>query len=153
MRHISRIGAILVIALAAHLAFAQTTLYKSTLPDGRIVYGEKPAAGAVKVEEMKADTSKKGVIPPSSRELEAARQAGFAKARGEASGTALRAAEEKVKQAEAELVAGKEPQPGERTGTAGGGSRLNDSYWERQKKLEQSVDQARAELEKMRGGM
>ena len=152
MSPISRITAILAMALAAQLAFAQATMYKSTLRDGRVVYGEKPAPDAVKVEAMKLDTSKKGVLPPSAREVEAARQADQAKARGEAQGTALQAAEEKVKQAEAALAGGREPQPGERIGTAGGASRLNESYYERQKKLEQAVEQAKTELEKMRSG-
>ena len=152
MRHISRIGAVLVLMLAAHSALAQTTLYKSTLPDGRVIYGEKPAAGAVKVEEMKADTSKRGVVPPSKKEIDGARASEQAAARGEAQGAAVRAAEERVKQAETALAAGKEPEPGERTGTAGGASRLNDSYWERQKRLEQAVEQARADLERARGG-
>jgi hypothetical protein len=142
----------MAMALAAQLAFAQSTLYKSTMPDGRVIYGEKPAPDAKKVEAMKTDTSKKGVIPPSAKEVEAARQADFAKAKGEAQGTALQAAEDKVKQAEAALANGREPEPGERIGTAGGASRLNDSYYARQKKLEQAVEQAKADLEKMRSG-
>lgn len=42
---------------------------------------------------------------------------------------------------------GVEPQPGERLGTAGGGSRLSDEYWERQKRLEDDVERARRRLD------
>jgi hypothetical protein len=42
---------------------------------------------------------------------------------------------------------GVEPQPGERLGTAGGGSRLSEEYWERQKRLEDDVERARKRLD------
>ena len=54
-----------------------------------------------------------------------------------------RDAQQALKAAEQARDAGKEPLPGERTGTAGGGSRLNDAYYERQRKLEQDVEKAR----------
>jgi hypothetical protein len=149
---ISRFAAFLALALTAQLALAQATMYKSILPDGRVVYSEKPAAGAVKVEEMKVDTGKKGIVPATPRDIEAARQAGAAQQRGDAATATLRAQEDKVKQAEEALAAGREPQPGERIGIAGGGSRLTDGYFERQKRLEQAVEEAKAELAKARGG-
>ena len=37
---------------------------------------------------------------------------------------------------------GKEELPGERLGTAGGGTRLSDAYWSRQKALEDAVGAA-----------
>ena len=152
MSRISRIAAILVLALLAQGALGQATLYKSILKDGRVVYGEKPAPDAVKVEAIKTDTSKQGIVPPTAKESTAAQQLNDAQERKAAAGERVRALEEKVKQAEAALAAGKEPEPGERSGTAGGGSRLNDSYWERQKALEQAVGQAKAELANARAG-
>src|SRR5262249_26558870 len=53
---------------------------------------------------------------------------------------------------EAKRVAGQEPLPGERLGTAGGASRLTDEYWQRQKGLDEAVEKARRELEGARGG-
>lgn len=41
---------------------------------------------------------------------------------------------------------GREPLPGERVGNAGGGSRLRPAYFERQKRLELAVEQARTRL-------
>jgi hypothetical protein len=38
---------------------------------------------------------------------------------------------------------GVEPQPAERLGTVGAGSRLSGEYWERQKRLEDDVERAR----------
>jgi hypothetical protein len=42
---------------------------------------------------------------------------------------------------------GVEPHPGERLGTVGGGNRLSDEYWEREKRLEDDVERARKRLD------
>ena len=55
-----------------------------------------------------------------------------------------------VRKAEAAIANGKEPLPGERIGTASGKSRLNDAYWERQKKLREDLVKARDNLTKLR---
>lgn len=57
------------------------------------------------------------------------------------------AAQTALQQAEAALQLGVEPQPGERLGTVGGGSRLSDEYWERQKRLEEDVERGRKRLD------
>ncbi len=59
----------------------------------------------------------------------------------------VEAATQALAQARARLDTGKEPLPGERTGTAGGGSRLNEAYWARQAANEQAVAQAQARLD------
>lgn len=64
----------------------------------------------------------------------------------------VRAAERKLAAAKATLDAGREPLPGERTGLAGGGSRLNASYWERQRQLETVVADAQAQLDRAVAG-
>jgi len=60
----------------------------------------------------------------------------------------VRAAEHKLAAAKATLEAGREPLPGERTGLARGGSRLNESYWDRQRQLETAVADAQARLDR-----
>jgi hypothetical protein len=141
-------GCFVALALFMQPVAAQT-MYKSIMPDGRVVYGDRPEPNAVKVEESKADTSKTGVQlnPPGAErqveEMKAARE------RGDAKQDQLRQAEEAVRQAEAALANGKEPLPGERIGTAGGGSRLNDAYWERQKKLREDLVKARDNLNRL----
>jgi hypothetical protein len=150
---------ILLAALALGTAVASAqTLYKSTLPDGKIVYGDKPAPGAVKVEETKPDTTK-GVGPgtaaknPVSREAEALKRIEKERAQGPAAtGGNVQAAEQALREAEAAKAAGAEPLPGERIGTAGGKSRLTEAYFERQKRLESAVDSARRNLDMARSG-
>jgi len=144
------IGLVLASALLASPAFAQA-LYKSTMPDGQVIYGDKPAPGAAKVEQTKIQASK-GVTPPSAKEIQASKSAEAQRAHSEAAADRVRVAEKALADAEAELASGKEPLPGERIGTASGKSRLNDAYWERQKSLEAAVELARRNLENTKAG-
>jgi hypothetical protein len=144
-------GWLILVALLALPAAAQT-LYKSTMPDGRIVYGDKPAPGAAKVEESKIDTSSKGLGGSTPRETEALQNLEKSRGKREATGARLQAAEEALRQAEAARAAGTEPLPGERVGTAGGASRLNDAYYARQKKLDEAVQNAQRNLDQLRPG-
>jgi hypothetical protein len=57
------------------------------------------------------------------------------------------AAQAALQKAENARGPGVEPQPGERVGIVGGGSRLSDEYWERQKQLEDDVERARKRLD------
>lgn len=145
----------MVLSLAAALlgapALAQT-LYKSTMPDGRVVYGDKPAPGAVKVEETRPDTSKKGIEGVTTREAEVLKQLEQARRNRTEASEEVAAAEKALRAAEAARSAGKEPLASERLGTVGGKQRLTDAYWERQKRLEQDVEEARRKLEKVRAG-
>lgn len=142
-------GCLIVVTLFVQSVAAQT-VYKSTMPDGRVIFGDRPEAGAAKVDSSTPNTSKTGVQvlqPGAKREVEkmqATRQ------RSEASVDKRRQAEEAVRKAEAAVANGKEPLPGERIGTAGGASRLNDSYWARQKKLQQDLVTARDDLNRLR---
>ena len=142
-------GCCVAFALFLHPVAAQT-MYKSIMPDGRVVYGDRPEPNAVKVESSKPDTAKTGVqlnSPGAERELQ---KMEAARVRGEATDSQMREAEEAVRKAEAAIASGKEPLPGERIGTAGGKSRLNDAYWERQKKLREDLVKARDNLNKLR---
>ena len=144
-------GWLILVALLALPAAAQT-LYKSTMPDGRIVYGDKPAPGAAKVEESKIEPSSKGLGGSTARETEALKELEKSRGKREAAGAKLQAAEEALRQAEAARAAGTEPLPGERVGTAGGASRLNDAYYARQKKLNDAVENAQRNLDPLRPG-
>ena len=150
---VTRIAAYGCLLAAALLqpAVAQT-LYKSTLPDGRIVYGDKPVPDAVKVEETRPDIKKGGIGGITAREKEALKELEKTRLQREGGQDKVRSAEEALKNAEAARAAGKEPLASERLGTAGGGSRITDAYYERQKKLDADVEQARRELEQARSG-
>jgi hypothetical protein len=55
----------------------------------------------------------------------------------------VRAADAALKAAEARRDQAEEPQPGERSGTVGGFSRLNENYFARQQAIEQEIAAAR----------
>jgi hypothetical protein len=139
----------LVAAVLAQPALAQM-LYKSIMPDGRVIYSDKPAPGAVKVETTKPDTSSKGIVTSTPKEATAVKQMEAERSQREAGADRLRAAEQGLRDAEARRAAGQEPLAGERIGTAGGASRLTDEYLRRQKSLDDAVEQARTELENAR---
>jgi len=141
----------LATALLLQPAVAQT-LYKSTLPDGSVVYGDKPAPDAVKVEETRPDISKGGIGGITTREQEALKELEKARLQREGGQDKVRSAEEALKNAEAARAAGKEPLDSERIGTAGGASRLSETYFDRQRKLEEAVEKARRELDQARSG-
>jgi len=132
-------------------AVAQT-LYKSTMPDGRVVYGDKPALGAAKVEETRPDISKGGIGGTTPREVEALKELEKERDKREDAEDKVRAAEQALRDAEAARAAGKEPLASERIGTAGGASRISDAYYARQKKLDDAVEKARRELDQARSG-
>ena len=164
---ISLLAGLLMLAVPARPAIAQT-LYKSTLPNGEVTYGDKPAPGAVKVEVIKPDTSKSGIGPGAPTAKDIARDAAMlkemekARLKREATDAKVRAARNALSDADAARAAGAEPLEGERhtfiiqekgTGKeAEFRSRLTDAYFERQKKLEEAVEAARENLERVRSG-
>lgn len=137
-------------ACLAQPAAAQFT-YKSTMSDGRVIYGDAPVPGATKVEKSKPNTADKGVRPPVAREAEVLKQMEAARAARAGPGDRQQQLQEALRRAEAEKAAGAEPLPGERLGTAGGGSRLSEAYFARQKQLDANVEQARRNLEAASG--
>jgi hypothetical protein len=137
---------LLVTALLASVAALAQTVYKSTMPDGSIVYGEKAAAGAARVETLQpAPTSGiRGLTGEErARAAQSERERATAAAGGAQAERELDAARKDLRQAEAARQAGKEPLPNERIGIVGGGSRLTEDYHARQKALEDAVDAAR----------
>ena len=148
---IAPFAVVLAAALLAQPAAAQT-LYKSTTPDGRIIYSDKPPPDAVKTEKRQMDTSKKGVVPPSTGEKSTLKDLQGGRQSRQMSQDRVRKAEIALHDAETAREMGKEPQPGERIGTVSGASRLTDGYFARQKKLEEAVEAARQNLERARAG-
>lgn len=139
---------------------AAAQVFKSTMPDGRVVFGDKPEPNAVRVEEL-APESPTGPIDP--RQAEEARQrqqreAAEAGRRDKARQAKLDAIDKEIEAAEKDLRAARqrleeatEPEAGERTGTTGKGrSRLNPDYWERQENLQKEVQKQTERLERAR---
>ena len=151
MNRLLKSGCCLLAALLLPPAVAQM-LYKSTMPDGSVVYGDKPAPGAAKVEETRPDVAKGGIGGTTAREQEALKEMEKARLLREGAEDKVRAADQALRDAEAARAAGKEPLASERIGIAGGGTRLSETYFDRQRKLEEAVEKARRELEQARSG-
>jgi len=146
--------AVLASALLAQPALAQF-LYKNTMKDGKVIYGDAPIAGAVKVEKTKPDTSKKGITAATPKEMASAKKLDTERTEaGPAYPPPNRVAdlEEALRKMEAGRERYKEPLEGERIGTASGGGRFTDSYWDRQKKYDQNIQTLRNEVAKARAG-
>ena len=147
---------IAVLLFGTSAALAQQPVYKSTMPDGKIVYGEKPTPGAAKVETIEVPPAKAGISSALTPE-EKARAEALTKQRAQANAAdaarenRLALARKAVADAEAAIAKGKEPLPGERQGLAGGGSRLSEAYFARQKSLEEALAKARKNLAEAQG--
>jgi hypothetical protein len=143
-RRSSLLAALLLVATSV----GAQTLYKSTMPDGKVVYGEKPEPGAKQVDTVTAPPPKTGttVLTPAEQK-DVDRRIQIRSATADAQRRELEDAHQQLKKAEAAREAGKEPLPGERLGTATGASRLTDDYWQRQKSLEAAVEAARKRVE------
>lgn len=132
-------------------------VYKHVLPDGRVIYTDQPqqpGAAKSKAVELPATPSRddKQRAQQSADENKQKRQE--LEQRLEARRNALEAADRQVEvarkalaDAEANLERGRESQPGDRTGSTGPGTRLNERYFERQAENERAVAEARKALE------
>ncbi len=132
---------LITLALAATAAQGQA-MFRSVMPDGSVVYGDKPAPGA---KEAKPVT-----LPAPNIVAPAQKIAPATTPRQPATDPAddpVKSAERDLQKAKAALETGREPQPGERIGTAGGASRLTDAYLQRVKTLENSVAAAQKKLD------
>lgn len=143
----ARILTALLLAFFAAGAGAQT-VYKSIMPDGSVIYGEKPAPGAKKTETIETPTAKTGMTAITPEEQ--ARAAEIKQRPIQPRPNRTQEAEEArlaLRNAEAARDAGKEPLPSERLGNVGGGSRLTEAFFARQKSLEEAVAAARRRVE------
>jgi Domain of unknown function (DUF4124) len=144
------IHAAVLLALALSAASWAQTIFKSIMPDGRVIYGEKPVPGAKKVEQFVPQTGNTGVKTISPEEQRQAQDSAASRVRRDEDRRAqIQEAQKALKDAEAAQVAGKEPLPGERIGTAGGASRLEESYFARQQALDAAVVAARKRLDEL----
>lgn len=134
---------LIALALAATAAQGQT-VFRSVMPDGSIVYGDKPAPGAKEAKEVSLPPPNIAKPPPvqPSAPATASRQPA-----AESPDDQVRNAERELQKAKAALETGREPQPGEHIGTASGRSRLTDAYFQRIKSLENAVAAAQKKFD------
>jgi hypothetical protein len=143
--------AIFLIALAFVATTAQAqAVFRSVMPDGKIVYGDKPAPGAKE--------SKQVNLPPPNISTSTQPQASPADAPAAAGSNSVEiaAARQNLEAAKKALEAGREPLEGERTGIARKGgavnSQLNEAYFQRIQSLEQAVAAAQQQLDEAQRG-
>jgi hypothetical protein len=145
-----RAAAFFVAVLLAAPAAAQT-VYRYVTPDGRTIFSDQPVPGAKLQGTVAPPAPPSGAPAPApveSRPPSPVDQSAEARLQRLRNATAeVEAATQALAQARAQLEAGKEPLPGERTGTAGGGSRLNEDYWARQAANEAAVAKAQSRLD------
>jgi hypothetical protein len=132
---------LIAFALAAATAHAQG-IFRSTMPDGRIIYGDKPAPGAKESKEVTVQPNIAVPPPQPAAPAPSPQQKDFDKADAD-----VKKAQQELDRARAALAGGTEPQEGERIGTKSGASRLNDAYAARIKSLEDAVVTAQARLD------
>ena len=139
-----------LVAFAASGALAQQKMFKSTMPDGKVIYSEKPEPNAKRVEAVNLPPPTAGVSVVTPQEQARADQLKRDQAAaGQRKGNDLEDARKQLKAAEAARDSAKEPQPGERLGTAKGGSRLTDDYFKRQKTADEAVAAARKRVDEL----
>jgi len=143
--------AMLLAAVVLAVPAAAQTVYRYVTPDGRVIFTDTPVPGArldgTIAPPAPASAAPKPAPVESRTPSPVEPQAESRTQRLRDSTAEVNAATQALERARAQLAAGKEPLPGERTGTAGGGSRLNESYWARQAENEQAIAKAQSRLD------
>ena len=149
-----RLSLVLLLLALAPAAFGQT-IYRSTMPDGRTVLSDRPTPGAIKVQEFYVrpsapDAPRSADARPAPQTPQDTGTASSSKSRDaelDAAITVLRKTEDTLRTAEAARAPAEEPLENERQGMAGGGSRLNEAYFARQKALADAIEQLRKRVD------
>jgi len=153
----------ITITAPARIGKPADKVYRQVMPDGKIVYSDKLIKGARLDETLspdpaantwKSDSGKRPVVPPRVERTPVNKVptiAALDRRRNvqDAESDVIKA-EMLLEDAKKRQQAGVEPLPGERTGNAGGGSRLNEHYLARQQRLKEDVAEAEAMLKRAR---
>ena len=137
---------LLVLAFSATTAHAQG-VFRSVMPDGKIVYGDKPAPGAK--ESKQVNLAPLNISTPT-QGSQGSPDAGAGAAAPGNNNAEVAAARQNLAEAQKALDAGREQREGDRVGVAKGGgasSRLSEGYLQRVKALEDAVAAAQKQLE------
>ena len=136
-----------LLSLASGLAAAQA-MYRSTMPDGKVVISDSPVKGAAKVEEVKSragNYAPGNPVPPGAAGKAPDRSAALAAAESE-----YKAAQAAYDAAVARAQKGREETEGDRVGSYKGGARLSEAYEKRQETLKAEVEAAQKQLDAAR---
>lgn len=137
---------LLILALGTPAVQAQG-MYRSVMPDGKVVYGDKPAPGAKESKQLNLAPLNVATPPRAPDTVKPKNPADPAPIDKNAE---VNAARQRLEAAQKALNEGREQREGDRIGVAKGGggtSRLSESYLERVKGLEDAVAAAQQQLE------
>jgi hypothetical protein len=137
---IMRLALILLVSALCATAQAQT-IYRSVMPDGKIVFGDKPAPGAKESKPVAQRPPNISVPGPTSGGEVSPRQQTL-----EATTNDVNAAQQNLDRARAALEAGREPSADEHIGTKTG-MRTTEAYDQRIRGLEQDLATAQRQLD------
>ena len=143
-----RIIPLLLMFALAPAAHAQA-MFRSVMPDGKIVYGDKPAPGAKESKQVNLAPLNISTPTQGSQGSPDAGAGAGAAAPGN-NNAEVAAARQNLAEAQKALDAGREQREGDRVGVAKGGgasSRLSEGYLQRVKALEDAVAAAQKQLE------
>lgn len=141
-------GIAMVLAMAAWESAADK-IYRSIMPDGRVVFSSRPPPDAVNSKSTVYSHDSDGVNFARPEEIDGVRQRNRERTRLlDERVAALNAAASEYNSARLARERGREPLPGERIGVVGPGTRLNDSYFARQRLLDERVSEASKRLER-----
>lgn len=141
---------IALLSFVSSFAFAKIeVIYKSVELDGGIVYSSEPQKDAkiIEILTLSPEERRAALLLEKKSKSEAKeikeREMQWARADQE-----IMAAQQALRQAEADLQRGRTPLAHERRGTVSGYSRLTDAYFQRIRKLEAAVQHAKQRLDR-----
>ena len=129
-------------------------IYRSVMPDGRVIFGDKPAPGAKESKQVQLRPSNISTPGPTSAPAQRGSQPQSRQSSVEAASADVAEARKNLDRARATLEAGRTPNPDEMIGTVssgkgrpGGGMRTTEAYDERIKALERDVEAAQRQYD------
>ena len=137
---------LLALALIAPAVSAQG-MYRSVMPDGKIIYSDKPAPGAKETKQLNLAPLNIATPPQAPDTVQTTNPADPAPVDKNAE---INAARQRLEAAQKALSEGREQREGDRIGVAKGGggtSRLSETYLDRVKTLEDAVAAAQQQLD------
>jgi len=139
-------GYILILSVVACSAVHAQAVFRSVMPDGKIIYGDKPAPGAQEAKQVNLPPANSSASPPSQTLTPISPNAAAAPGMPHPKDS-VATARQNLEAAKKALDAGRDPQEGERIGTKRGASRTTEQYAERVKSLEDAVSSAQRQLD------
>ena len=132
-------------------SFADGDVYKIQKSNGQVEYTDQQPSASKGVKRLPPVPDTVGVVPVPPKVAEETENRIKARiAEQNRQYDAIKSAEEKLRAAQKAKSDGEEPLPGERQRLAGGGSRLDDRYSQRQDQLDNDVKAAQAEVDAAR---